>query len=772
MKMEATFWLNKVWRAVPCAPTILARVVSLLAVAILCAMVSLSASAQTISALPYTNQVNDIDRLALVSITSGTNGTTKQTAFSNLVASVAAAVGGPTNGISSATATNIVNANAIEKNSGTGTNTWIGTKLRLQGGLTNSLTVWTNGSFWFQSAQWDTSQNPLGGGLNWVGQGGNIPFDSGTPMASLRVWDNWGGSASSAVSPWMLITAPNIRLEQGYGAGYGELCLGNEDAAGSIYLNWNRGPTLSEFDTANYKGNSFPLSFESDVTDANTNHAKAFPGIIGYAPNYNAPTDSQGLRMGELWFQSLTAYRVNGGWAHNGANSFRSNTVARMRTNFWTFDGALGIDGTSKTHIDGGSITNTDILSKIVGTDSNGKLKGATLSGLTWDGTTLTASVGADLWRTNAVDGTSTNVQGGVSVGANYVGVTNAAHGTFFNLLKTGWRWMIGGSGSTIAGNTNSLAGTNGSGFFVLDSSGKLSVSGSTTFNSGEFGTFGLQSYAVNNGWISDNGYYDGSNFKARAAGFTTFLYFLGGTGFEWYGTATSASAGATVTPLCRFKILPDGSWGLGGSIIHNNALTTGAMLKQDTSGNLINWGSTTSSNGFSSRSNVFVLMPTNAAASGDILQATGLESSTAHTKWIGGVTTELTNVFFTNTWAAVNNRIVTNYFALTTPRTGMYSISFTYGTPTEGGGTTIDSSSYTTVFWTDPINGTVQSSDSFDSRTPAAGFNKWEYDKSYRVWAKTGTLLVVSNWMQDSFDGGPDTKSTNFVGAFIWARP
>lgn len=380
--------------------------------------------------------------------------------------------------------TGVVNGNYIPNNLGFGTNTTIRDGFKSIGQQTNSTVVITNGGQWFQSAMWGggsavaNGTNVYGGGMFWVAQGDTgFPYeDTGTPMAALQVFDNWGGAASSAISPWMLITAPNIRLENGYGAGYGEIALGNEDAAGSIYLNWNRGPTLTQYDTANYKGFSIPLSFEADVTDASVNHRKVFPGIIGYAPDYNANADpTSGLRQGELWFQSLTAYRLNGGWAQNGANAFGSNTVFRMRTNMVTFDGQLGVNGTSKTHINGGSITNTDITSKIIGTDSNGKFTGATLSGLTWDGTTLTASgSGTSLWNTNATDGNITNILGGVSVGTGLVAITNG--GVFLNFFKSAAagtpRGMMGGSGVATTWETNRFAGTNGSGFFVLDASG------------------------------------------------------------------------------------------------------------------------------------------------------------------------------------------------------------------------------------------------------------------------------------------------------------
>ena len=629
-------------------------------------------------------------------------------------------------------------------------------------GMTNSKVALVDGGVHLPSALFGGSwalprgTNYYGGQINWWQQ--NVAFPppseggtSYTSMGTIGVFEQWGGAAVSAISPWMLVTSPNIRLEPGYNAGYGELCLGNEDAANSVYLNWNRGPTLTQYDTANYKGYSMPLSFEADVTDASVNHRKVFPGIIGYAPDYNANADpTSGLRQGELWFQSLTAYRVNGGWAQNGANAFGSNTVFRMRTNMVTFDGTLGVNGTSKTHINGGSITNTDILTKIVGTDSNGKFTGATLSGLTWDGTTLTASgSGTSLFRTNAPvgDGTYTNSNSGgasnVYVGPAYLAITNGPFAINAGKSPATPRVMVSGSGVATYQNTNSFAGTNGSGFFVLDTTGNITNSGNTA--------------TTGTNWAS----------KVRTGGAAeSAADLVSGNRADFNQIRASGSVFLTI-----------------GAEVGIGRVTTGVASIHGPNGtadyldlrlrNLVATNTVTATNGFSSRSNVFVLMPTNAAASGDILQATGLESSTtAHTKWIGGVTTELTNVFFTNTWAAVNNRIVTNYFALTTPRTGMYEVSFTYGTPTEGGGTTIDSSSYTTLFWTDPINGTVQSSDSFDTRTPAGGFNKWEYDKSYHVWAKSGTLLVVSNWMQDSFDGGGDTKSTNYVGAFIWARP
>ena len=141
-----------------------------------------------------------------------------------------------------------------------------------------------------------------------------------------------------------------------------------------------------------------------------------------------------------------------------------------------TFDGTLGVNGTSKTHINGGSITNTDILTKIVGTDSNGKFTGATLSGLTWDGTTLTASgSGTSLFRTNAPvgDGTFTNSNSGgasnVYVGPAYLAITNGPFAINAGKSPATPRVMGSGSGVATYQNTNSFAATNGANYSVMD---------------------------------------------------------------------------------------------------------------------------------------------------------------------------------------------------------------------------------------------------------------------------------------------------------------
>ena len=601
-------------------------------------------------------------------------------------------------------------------------------------------------------------------------------------------------------------------------------------------------------------------------------------GNLAYAPNIVARPGASG-----------TITMNNGVIVANLANtSTKSNIFGNFSFNatnvYYFYGNGAGLTNLNASELRSGTVsrpistdtmTNGGILTKIIGTDSNGKLKGATLSGLTWDGTTLTASgSGTSLFRTNAPagDGTFTNSNSGgasnVYVGPAYLAITNGPFAINAGKSPATPRVMVRGSGVATYQNTNSFAATNGANYSVMDAAGtftnsarvktqevqaadvyatrvragtpslpapglwgtgssecalRLPINGRIvwTIGNNDYDAVGVvisnlasglklsTNLTVSGSVTATNGFFAYGNGVMTAQN-TNSITGTNGSGFfvlDTTGNITNSGNTATTGTNWASKVRTGGAAESAADLVSGNRadfnqirasgsvfltigaevgigrVTTGVASIHGPNGtadyldlrlrNLVATNTVTATNGFSSRSNVFVLMPTNAAASGDILQATGLESSTtAHTKWIGGVTTELTNVFFTNTWAAVNNRIVTNYFALTTPRTGMYEVSFTYGTPTEGGGTTIDSSSYTTLFWTDPINGTVQSSDSFDTRTPAGGFNKWEYDKSYHVWAKSGTLLVVSNWMQDSFDGGGDTKSTNYVGAFIWARP
>src|SRR5207253_6568137 len=102
-----------------------------------------------------------------------------------------------------------------------------------------------------------------------------------------------------------------------------------------------------------------------------------------------------------------------------------------------------------------------------------------------------------------------------------------------------------------------------------------LEVTGSTTNSSGKFGTYEIQSFAVNNAWLTDNLYYNGG-FHFRSNGYGTMSYFYNGA-LMIRATAASGTAGAGATPVQRFIVLPDGSAALGGTQVAGTI--TGASL-------------------------------------------------------------------------------------------------------------------------------------------------------------------------------------------------
>lgn len=79
--------------------------------------------------------------------------------------------------------------------------------------------------------------------------------------------------------------------------------------------------------------------------------------------------------------------------------------------------------------------------------------------------------------------------------------------------------------------------------------SGKLTVAGSTTDSSLVIGGIEIQSYAVNNEWLASNTYFNGTNFKYRANGFSQMVYF-DSTGTIQFRLGITGTAGGTVTQI------------------------------------------------------------------------------------------------------------------------------------------------------------------------------------------------------------------------------
>ena len=118
----------------------------------------------------------------------------------------------------------------------------------------------------------------------------------------------------------------------------------------------------------------------------------------------------------------------------------------------------------------------------------------------------------------------------------------------------------------------------------------KLDVSGNTsTTNTAQFGTIGIQSYAVNNAWFGDNVYFNGTNFIRRSGGYAGLFYFQGNEGqFRW---GSNGSAGAPITNGSGFGLISlktnlDGTFAVG-DLGYTTGDYTGAKLIVNSSGNV-----------------------------------------------------------------------------------------------------------------------------------------------------------------------------------------
>jgi hypothetical protein len=73
-----------------------------------------------------------------------------------------------------------------------------------------------------------------------------------------------------------------------------------------------------------------------------------------------------------------------------------------------------------------------------------------------------------------------------------------------------------------------------------------LSLPTNTSNSQISTGSIEIQSYAVNNSWIGDNIYYNGSGFVARNTGYTSQIYFGGSSGMRFLIGSSSVSAGSS----------------------------------------------------------------------------------------------------------------------------------------------------------------------------------------------------------------------------------
>ena len=142
---------------------------------------------------------------------------------------------------------------------------------------------------------------------------------------------------------------------------------------------------------------------------------------------------------------------------------------------------------------------------------------------------------------TNSSNTVTSNLSTGVNGGQSIIGGTAASNNLTLSSTSNATK------GKLLFGNSAYDEANNRLGINTSSPAVSLDLSGNnTTNNSAQFGTFGVQSYGVNNAWIGDNAYYNGTAFVRRSAGYTGLFYFQGNEGqFRW---GTSSTAGSSVT--------------------------------------------------------------------------------------------------------------------------------------------------------------------------------------------------------------------------------
>jgi len=125
-------------------------------------------------------------------------------------------------------------------------------------------------------------------------------------------------------------------------------------------------------------------------------------------------------------------------------------------------------------------------------------------------------------------------------------------------------------TGATTLG--NSLIYDNGSGVGINTTSilGVLTLPLNTSNSQISTGSIEIQSYAVNNSWIGDNVYFNGTAFVARNTGYAHQIYFGSDAGIRFITGNSSVSANASYNASEKMRI-----WGISGNVSIGNTNNT-----------------------------------------------------------------------------------------------------------------------------------------------------------------------------------------------------
>ena len=151
--------------------------------------------------------------------------------------------------------------------------------------------------------------------------------------------------------------------------------------------------------------------------------------------------------------------------------------------------------------------------------------------------------------------------------GANYITdfniITHNASGTAFNVFFGTAQGDVG------IGNTSPAAklDVSGTGRFTGSLTADRVLTANNINNSTLVaGSIEIQSYSINNSWVGDNIYFNGSGFVARNTGYTSQIYFEGDGDMAFKTSPSTVSAGSASNVETRMTIKSGGNVGIGTS--------------------------------------------------------------------------------------------------------------------------------------------------------------------------------------------------------------
>ena len=139
---------------------------------------------------------------------------------------------------------------------------------------------------------------------------------------------------------------------------------------------------------------------------------------------------------------------------------------------------------------------------------------------------------------------------------------------------------------------TGSITGSNAK--FTIITGSSINISGTSSADSTlKVGSFEMQPYSINNAWIGENTYFNGTSFIRRQSGSAGMFYFVGNEGQFRFADSDLAGTALTNFGNVQFKVNASGIVALGGTINFNNGNYSGATLLVSPTGSVIN-GNTT----------------------------------------------------------------------------------------------------------------------------------------------------------------------------------